>query len=477
MAACGGILLPADAFGAGTPILTFGLVSDPHLCRNGDREIRLLEKALRHFDAQRVDAVMVTGDIADSGLISQMEALAAVWDKVFPGDCGSDGRHVEKLFITGNHCIDGWPGRWNGWSEEKLRAQRFNYADNPQKVWQRLFHEDWHDVFVKRIKGIPFIGAQWKSEQAPFVKPPIAETVAKLAPTFDPKLPFFFFQHNPPNDTCHGRHGGDKVLREALSPYSNAVAITGHTHDSISDDRAVWQGAFTSIGAGCLHEASAGIDYRNVNYNWHVPSRTKAMRLTEWIPQGGCFSVIDVFADHLVMHRRSAVFDEPAGEDWAIPLPAAIGKGFDFKVRAAQTVAPEFGAGAKPVVSFCAKGHPEQAKRYAGEPCVAVDFPPAQTPNGIVCEYIVTAKLLDGPEIVRTKVVPNGFGLSKARMTIPGTCLFRTCELASERPVVFSVTAGECFGKKGRPIVSAPFSLSETAASKKPCVTGEQAKS
>ena len=37
---------------------------------------------------------------------------------------------------------------------------------------------------------------------------------------------------------------------------------------------------------------------------------------------------------------------------------------------------------AKVEVSFCPKGHPEQAKRYAGQPCVAVDFPSARTPRG-----------------------------------------------------------------------------------------------
>ena len=67
---------------------------------------------------------------------------------------------------------------------------------------------------------------------------------------------------------------------------------------------------------------------------------------------------------------------------------------------------------------------------------MAVDFPAAQTPRGVVHEYEVAARLQDGPEIVRTKVIPNGFGLNKTRMTVPGLCLFKTRELAGERPVV-----------------------------------------
>jgi len=462
-AAFGGLILPADAFGAGTPLLRLGVVSDVHL--GGEGRDADLERVLRYFDVQGVDAVMIPGDIAHTGLIKEFERFAAIWYRVFPNDCGADGRKVEKLIVSGNHCIDGWAGRWKGWSEEKLRAERFNYADNPQKTWQRLLHEDWHDIFVKTVKGVPFIGAQWKSEQAPFVKPPIAETVAKLAPTFDPRKPFFFFQHNPPAGTCFGP-AGDAELAAALKPWSNAVSVTGHIHRSIADDRNVWQGAFTAISAGCLHEASGGIDYRNVNYYWHKPSRTKPMRTTEWVPGNGCCSVIEVFDDHLVVHRRSVRFEEPLGDDWAIPLPAAYGSGFDFAVREREMVAPEFAAGARVTATFCPKGHPEQAKRYAGRPCVTVDFPAAQTPHGVVNAYEVAARLQDGTELVRTKVIPNGFGLAKARMNVPGVCLFKTRELAGERPVVFSVSPCECFGKAGRPIESAPFSFSETAALK-----------
>lgn len=457
-AACGGLILPANAFGVSSPILKLGVVSDVHI--GGEGKESDLERVLRYFRAEGVDAVMIPGDIAHTGLIKEFERFAAIWYKVFPDDCGVDGRKVEKLLVTGNHCVDGWAGRWKGWSEERLRAERFNYEDNPQQTWRRLFHEDWHDIFVKTVKGIPFIGAQWKSEQAPFIKPPIKETIAKLAPTFDPKLPFFFFQHNPPSETGYGK-SGDEELADALKPWPNAVVLTGHTHRSITDERNVWQGDYTAISTGCMHESSGGLDYRNVNFHWHKPSETKPMRTATEISRGGCFSVIDVFADHLVMHRRSVQLDESLGEDWAIPLPAAYGKGFDFKVRAEKMVAPQFAGGATVTVKYCPNGHPEQAKRYAGEPCVAVSFPAAQTPRGMVSEYEIVARLKDGPEIVRTKVLPGGFGLNKKRMTIPGVCLFKPRELAQTRPIVFAVTARECFGKAGHPIESAPFSFGE----------------
>lgn len=458
-AAFGGLVLPGDAFGEKRkPLLRFGLVSDVHL--GGEGREADLESVLRHFDSQSVDAVMIPGDIAHSGLIAEFERFARIWYTVFPDDRGADGRRIERLVIGGNHCIDGWSGRWKGWSEERLRAERFNYADNPQKTWQRLFHEDWHDIFVKHVNGVPFIGAQWRSEQAPFVRPPIAATVARLAPTFDPNLPFFFFGHDVPAGTCFGDVGDAEVFA-ALRPWPNAVSISGHCHRSIADERNVWQGEFTAINAGCMHEATGGESYRNVNYDWHAASRMKPMRTTEWLARGGCCAVVEVFADHLVVHRRNVQMGEPLGEDWVVPLPAVIGKGFDFGLRTRQMVAPEFERGVQITVKYCPTGHPEQAKRYAGQPCVSVDFPPASTPSGIVCEYEVAACLQNGPEIARAKVFPSGFGMAKTRMNVQGVCLFKTNELPAKRPIVFSVTARECFGKTSRPIFSEPFSFDD----------------
>ena len=462
LAAMGTLPSFAAARDMSRPDLKFGVISDVHIRNPGDEKI--VWDALCWYRDQRVDAVVVAGDIADYGLIWQMDAFRSAWHAAFPdGRCGGKDK-VELICITGNHEYDIWKKLGHIYKgEAKVEPQVF--VKHIEREWPRLFGEPYAPTFVKTVKGVPFIGAQWKSEQAPFVKPPIAETVAKVAPTFDPKLPFFFFQHDPPAGACFGPRG-DAEVTAALKPWANAVSVSGHVHRSIADDRNVWQGAFTAISAGCMHEASGGLDYRNVNYYWHKPSQTKPMRTTEWIPRGGCCSVIDVFADHLVMHRRSVQQEETLGEDWAVPLPAAYGKGFDFKLREREMVAPEFATGATVKATFCPTGHPEQAKRFAGQPCVAVDFPAAQTPRGVVNAYEVAARLQDGPEIVRTKVIPNGFGYNKRHMTIPGVCLFKTRELAGTRPVVFSVTARECFGKAGRPIESAPFSFDEAAALK-----------
>jgi len=125
----GSMILPCSAFGKSEEkIMSFGVVSDVHV----DRTPLIapdLTSVFRYFDANGVDAVMVPGDLADSGLICEMERFAEIWNSVFPNDRGADGRHVEKLLVTGNHCLDGWHGRWDGWSEEKLLAESENEAE------------------------------------------------------------------------------------------------------------------------------------------------------------------------------------------------------------------------------------------------------------------------------------------------------------------------------------------------------------
>ena len=92
----------------GEPLLRFGVLSDIHIGGRKAAPVRL-EFALKWLAARNVDAVLSPGDIAHSGLISEMERFASVWYRVFPGNRGPDGREVKLMISTGNH--DAW-ARW-----------------------------------------------------------------------------------------------------------------------------------------------------------------------------------------------------------------------------------------------------------------------------------------------------------------------------------------------------------------------------
>jgi len=196
--------------------LRFGVLSDVHIGGKPDA-VETAEKVLRWFASENVDAVLCAGDVAHSGLISELEKFAAVWYKVFPDGCAPDGHKVELMISTGNHDVDAWGGRWKNFTEEEMLAKRFCYKDNPEKTWQRLFGQKWEIIWRREVKGYTFVGSQWSS-----LKPPIEKYMKEHAQQFVSSKPFFYCQHEHPRGTCHGSYsmGDDRgETVRALSPF------------------------------------------------------------------------------------------------------------------------------------------------------------------------------------------------------------------------------------------------------------------
>ena len=88
------------------PRLRFGVVSDVHVREaTGPYGTEALFKAFAWFRDQGVDGVVIAGDMADQGLIAQLQHVADAWEKAFPNGKGLGGKPVEKLFIYDNHVI------------------------------------------------------------------------------------------------------------------------------------------------------------------------------------------------------------------------------------------------------------------------------------------------------------------------------------------------------------------------------------
>lgn len=88
----------APFVGAGSARLKFGVVSDVHVKLAADGrtlaagyDTQTFERTLTYFRDCGVDAVMIAGDIADIGFVSELKAVADAWFKVFPGDRAPDG--------------------------------------------------------------------------------------------------------------------------------------------------------------------------------------------------------------------------------------------------------------------------------------------------------------------------------------------------------------------------------------------------
>ena len=167
--------------------------------------------------------------------------------------------------------------------------------------------------------------------------------------------------------------------------------------------------------------------------------------------------MIEVFADHLVVHRKSVVLNEPIGPAWTIPLPARGNGPLDFARRAAEGTPPQFPRAAAVDVVFCPDGHKLEGVGHRGEPCVAVSFPHAEKVGGHrVFDYEIRAEAQEAKPVIRRIMAP-GFAFPERYADLPGTCLFLLTELPQGGEIRFSIVPHDCFGGEGRAISSKAF--------------------
>ena len=343
LAGCRAFRAPAGLFSGDGAKLVLGVVSDIHVdAGKGDfrkfGDTAQFERTLRWFDAQGVDGVVVAGDMADNGMINQLECVGEAWFRVFPGGRAADGRRVEQLFVYGNHDFEGQNYDKFGFRYfEKKSFEAAQIRRDPAAAWKHVFHEEYSPIWFKEVKGYQFVGAHWSLGPDPWHGIPEVETWFRdNAAKIDRTKPFFFIQHPHPKDTVYGDEAWcpDKgYATRALSAFPNAIAFTGHSHTSLTDERSVWQGAFTSIGTSSLRYGGSASQYEQ--------------------RQG---MLVKVYEDRVVIVRRDFLHDESLGDDWIIPLPAADAKPFAYDVRKAKGSAPEFAADAKLAVTREEKG-------------------------------------------------------------------------------------------------------------------------
>jgi hypothetical protein len=415
-AAAAGALAIAPAFSApkgssyGKRRLRVGVLSDIHIrvdaatgkivsyCND-----ETFVHALEYFRDHQVDAVMMCGDLTDYGKLSELKVVADDWFKVFPGDRLPNGRKVERLIVTGNH-------EWDYFVQNpKWALDRYGASDeagvlknvlrgNIIKNWDDLWHEPYEHFFMKKVKGYTFFGAHWmddpnyKPYQRYFGAKPFVE---KHRADIDPAKPFFYFQHPHPKDTLcpFTRFHDNGGATEALKPFPNAIAISGHSHYSITDERSIWQGEFTSINAGCMRftepprDARSPLGYENTraakNDAVNDPVKMMPLMWPDWTGRQGM--LMDVYDEAVVLRRRDFFADLSLGDDWVFPVGKNAYRPYEFKVRTEKSKAPEFASSAKLGVkraTACARGKEPKGSEHIEKDCFVLTIPQALTVKG-----------------------------------------------------------------------------------------------
>ena len=483
--ACGpGAAFAAEpgTFSRGTPNLVFGILSDIHVRlvrKKGKADkyegLAMFRKALEWFRDHGVDAVTVSGDIADHGLVEEFKAVAGAWNAVFPGGKAPDGRHVEKLFVYGNHD---WEGFKYGANAKKTFGKNFmkhalrgDYAGN----WDKIMEEPYSPVWRKEIKGYTFVGAHWVAGKCRGREetgvPQVPEWYRENARTIDPSKPFFHLQHPPPKNTAHGPWlwgHDDGSLTKTLSAFPNAFSLTGHSHAPINSDRAIWQGAFTAIDVGSLKYTGlhyGGIPAIGRENDINEPSAMKenSYRVMNRIntQDGHQGMIAKVFDDRIVFERWDFEDLSPLGPDWVVPLPKKDPPAFAFEPRAKASVAPEFPSGAA-LSARMTTGKNRGGKNVQSreQPVLELTIPAANGKSGgRVFDYAIELAGADGRKETRY-VLHEGCHRSPGskRANAPTVCRLAPRRLAVSGEVEIRVSPRNSFGKEGAAI-STTFTL------------------
>ncbi len=480
----------SDAFNfSKKPNLTLGIISDIHIstaAKPGDSIFDAyndltFRRTLEWYRDEGVDAVMIAGDMADTGMVDQLQIIGKAWDDIFPNDLAPDGHRVEKLFIYGNHDYHGYlygdfaAKHYPDPTERNRHILRADMAG----WWKKIFHEDYAPLYRKDINGYSFIGQHWDDGKGPETKygsaPTGAELEAYLAAngkSLDPTRPFFFFQHPHLKDTCYGAWawGHDSgITTRVLSAYPNAIAFSGHSHYSLTDEHSIWQGAFTSIGTGSLRYTCLPDDrlpprgYENARSEIAEERPFNPEKLTREYDFSNCRQgmLCRIYDDCIVLRRREFLSQNDLGADWVMPLPVAESKPFAYAEHAKKIGAPAFDTDAKLILRRLkakSRGALEKEKK-SGEVAAAVDalevaIPPAVAKDGArVLRYELTFSSKEDEKTLTRYVVAEGFNFPCGH---PRTRIATKCVLAlADMPkgdLICRVTPVSCFGRKGAPI-------------------------
>ena len=313
------------------PKLVFGVISDTHLIssRRMREEMmwtrtrhpfinekgspdKYLVSALEYFRERNVDAVMHCGDMADQGLVSEMEWTAAAWRRVFPGNRAPDGHEIVKLFVTGNHDVEGMWRVQRDYPDAAERARRMLNTDMAGH-WERIWGEPFEDVWHKEVKGCHFFGRNFGEEN----KAKFAQLLAAANARFrlgEGTRPFFIASH-----TGYAGRVNKEYRKSLQANLANAVAFFGHHHWSLAN----WNRVYFDIRSDVPEiqcppcSCSFGAPLKDSD-SYIVPVRIEETAQVGMARQG---LVVSVFDDCVLFERRD--FNIPGGSlgaKWVMPL-------------------------------------------------------------------------------------------------------------------------------------------------------------
>ena len=307
------------------PLLKVGLMTDTHVGKTkaSCARARLAYELFRDIG---VDLIVNDGDVADHHYPTGYVAYREMVEETFAGVPAA--KRPKELFVYA----------WHDAFDYKNHPRGDAQKDAPEAFaeMQELIKSPNGPYAEGEIKGFPYVvipqfyGRHGQVDWKRF------DSMLSAAEQSHPGKPVFAFAHVPPEGTTRGKRGSAEK-RRVLNRHPMAVNISGHSHGSLRDERAIWQGEFTSVNIGCLQNWGGGLP-------GSAPKRMENYGAV----------LMEVFANRIVFRR----FDVRDRKEYAADTPWIVPWPFDPSTapyrrgpRAAAAKAPEFAADAKVGVS------------------------------------------------------------------------------------------------------------------------------
>ena len=432
----------------GKPNLVFGVVSDTHLRTAWDGKSvdksytdRYFLSALQYFKKCKVDAVMHLGDMANNGQVEAMQFHADAWRKVFPNDQSADGRKVTRLFVTGNHDVEGFKYTKfieqliNDPSERERHLLVTDMAANWERIWGEPYEEAWH----KTVNGYHFFGQHYPKEGFDAkITAAVVNSCRGDKTLGEGDRPVFLLTHRRPHLSS---------MERAVRPLANTFGFHGHWHKTAAD--------WNVIGL------DAGGDFPYVQCPACHSSRGEAFPMMDKCGsgtpiQGGDWAawksrqgfVVRVYDDMLAIERREFGNGVASvGTDWVMPLGKIKPHPFSKDELKNVIGEPQFGKSAKLKV--------ERVKAKSGEDTVKISIPLADgNPGSRVYAYEVVAVGDEGNPKLRKAAYAAGCNLGLGSEPNHGVTTLEISKAELPRGKTLSIAARplSSLGTAGRPI-------------------------
>ncbi len=228
-------------------VLRFGAMSDLHFTGGAEKFTEAVKQLYKRVGDNKLDAIVVAGDLTDSGSPAEIAALKAALDKLEVNKKGT-----KFIFALGNHDTNFDALPYNGLAFSKgLKEYAFEGATEDEikngNHCLRINGYYFLAVNTKKYNG----GCEHAKEDLDWLQTKLKEAVNQA-----PDKPVFVIFHPLVYDTVYGSNSGSywasKNINELLKDYPQVITFGGHLHSPLNDERTIFQRDFTSLNTASI---------------------------------------------------------------------------------------------------------------------------------------------------------------------------------------------------------------------------------